>query len=615
MYISQIIIKNFRMFKDLNLTLNKGLNVFVGENNSGKTSILDAIKYVLDTNSADRINIDRENDFYIDANGEQVNEFKIHLIFSDLNQDNQSTFLPYLTYEKMENNIIPQLHITLICNKNDEGRNGYIRRHIKTGKNEDGKDLDPILKDELEVTYLKPLRDAENELIANRGSRLSKILEGYIHLAEEDFIKDAKGIFKEMGNFYENITRRIDSLKEEKQGITETIQEKYLNALILQGQKKISLGIKSKDNKNKLREILTRLNLEYKDSYGKEGLGYQNILFMAAEFLLLESERYNQAPIMLIEEPEAHLHPQLQMNFLNFIRSQKDKFQIFITTHSPNLSSKVPISNLYICCKQQIYSLREKETGLDKQDYIFLEKFLDVTKADLFFARGLLLVEGISEQLLFARIAELLDVNLEKLGISIIALGNTSFERFLKIFQRKNGEDIPIPIGYVTDLDLSEVWDDSSCISNEYKLAREKKYKFNSTFHKGFVSKYRTLEIDLINKNREKICHIIQQIITPQRDIYKLSVKDLYECYIERNKSSIAYNLVCFDINGFDKLLAQLNIKDNKSLIELKLQELKNASWTQENLMKAKELLLLSLDDIPQYLKDAINYVAKGISQ
>ena len=63
MYISGIKISNFRIFEHIDLKLNKGLNLLVGENNSGKTALIDAIRYTLGTNSNDRTYL-KEEDFY-----------------------------------------------------------------------------------------------------------------------------------------------------------------------------------------------------------------------------------------------------------------------------------------------------------------------------------------------------------------------------------------------------------------------------------------------------------------------------------------------------------------------------------------------------------------------
>ncbi len=619
MHISQIKIENFRIFKKLELKLNKGLNVFVGENNSGKTAILDAIKYVLDTNSTEYLNIDRENDFHVDANGGISNTFSIKLTFSELNRSNEATFLQYLTYEEVGDKLEPKLYLTLTCNKEDEGRKGYIRRHVKTGTEGDGKELEATVKELLEVTYLKPLRDAEVELKAGRASRLAKILEGYIDLPKEKFEDNNFDLFQKIDQFHEEMGKKIDTIKGEDQAISTKIKEGYLNNLVLGGEKDINLGLKTKDNKTKYRDILSKLNLEYNDKRGKQGLGYQNILFMAVEMLLLEGELYNYAPIMLIEEPEAHLHPQLQIKLLDFIsKHEKENLQIFMTTHSPNLASKVNIENLYLCLAQGIYSLRAEETMLDKEDYVFLEKFLDVTKADLFFAKGLVLVEGVSEQLLFPKVAKLLSLDISKKGISIVNVGSTAYGRFVKIFKRRDGADIPIPIAYVTDLDIINYFQEGDVKSSLVEEKRNSKLNLNSKYHQGFVSKYRTLEVDLIHKNKEKVCQSMRRFITPREEYENGSVKNLFD-YINdsKHKSHLAYHLINLDLRKAAEVQCFLNGKSDKSEFEnlvFSLGLLNSHSWTPEQRSIAENILLLRIDDIPEYISNAISFVDNNIA-
>lgn len=205
--------------------------------------------------------------------------------------------------------------------------------------------------------------------------------------------------------------------------------------------------------------------------------------------LLLEQELDSEFPLLLLEEPEAHLHPQLQMKLLQFIinkaknQSNANGLQCILSTHSPNISSKASPENIIILSEGRAFSLRNTETELAKEDYIFLEKFLDVTKANLFYARGVILVEGPSENILLPTIASLLGKPLESHGISIINIHNTSWKRFAKIFLRK-GKDAdetswnPIKVVVLCDLDL---WPDSAekNAGNNYGFKRRKEKNKN----------------------------------------------------------------------------------------------------------------------------------------
>ena len=143
------------------------------------------------------------------------------------------------------------------------------------------------------------------------------------------------------------------------------------------------------------KSVLEKLNLSLDEDNPLQGLGYNNLLFMATELLLLRQE--DDFSLLLIEEPEAHLHPQLQMKLLKFIKEEfsddaSPKLQSILTTHSPNLASKAQLESLIIMANGKAFSLRKDETQLDNDDYVFLEKFLDVTKSNLFFAKSILMV-------------------------------------------------------------------------------------------------------------------------------------------------------------------------------------------------------------------------------
>ncbi len=220
----------------------------------------------------------------------------------------------------------------------------------------------------------------------------------------------------------------------------------------------------SKTEKDRaFQDILQRLSLVLDESKPLQGLGYNNILFMATELILLEQE-VGQFPLLLIEEPEAHLHPQLQMKFLKFIReeysqSESPKLQTILSTHSPNLASKASIESLIVMKDGMAFPMEKKLTELDDDDYVFLEKFLDVTKANLFFAKAVLIVEGDAENILLPTIAELLGRPLENYGVSVVNVGNTAYARYAKIFLRTDMDAepekwLPIPVVCLRDLDL-----------------------------------------------------------------------------------------------------------------------------------------------------------------
>ena len=180
MIVSKLELYNFRQFKSsgdlpgLSVSFHKGLNALIGENDSGKTAIIDSLKLVLLTQSNEYVR-PMDEDFYVDENGNAVNEFRIKCVIDNFAQNEAKNFIEYLCFEHCEEETIYSMNLFYRAWK-DKNR---IYSELRVGSLEDGIILDGKARELLKTVYLKPLRDAEREMSSGRNSRLAQILSGH----------------------------------------------------------------------------------------------------------------------------------------------------------------------------------------------------------------------------------------------------------------------------------------------------------------------------------------------------------------------------------------------------------------------------------------------------
>lgn len=523
MIISELKVYNFRRFKavdgapGLHITFHEGLNALIGENDSGKTAVIDALKLVLLTQSNEYIR-PVDEDFYKPINGDACSEFKIDCTITKFTQNEAKNFIEYLKFKKNGEEIEYTLELHYRAWK--EGHK--IFQELRVGDVEDSISIDGKARDLLKAVYLKPLRDAEREMSSGRGSRISQILLNHPVFKDKkehairDIFQDAN---KKIENYFTN--------DEEGRHILQTIRDN-LEAFNDKGQAS-SAELKTSDIQ--LKAILESLSLNAPEI--NPGLGELNLLFIAAELLLLKDDTDGGIKLALIEELEAHLHPQAQLRLISYLQNEynENDVQIIISTHSPILASKINLKNLILMKDGVGYDLAEGMTGLEKGDYLFLQRFLDSTKANLFFAKGIIMVEGDAENILIPVIADILGYPLEKYGVSIVNVGSTAFLRYSRIMVRKDGHNIGIPVSVITDCDVKPYDVDpvtkerkfNEKISESAQAEKEKNDKYTNGSVHGFTSPRWTLEyciaMSSLSKDFHKAVHYGMKILNAREHI------------------------------------------------------------------------------------------------
>ncbi|MBY3186058.1 AAA family ATPase [Rhizobium laguerreae] len=479
MFLSKLEISNFRHFGDganaLVLELNNGITALVGENDAGKTAIVDAIRMVLGTRDQEYLRVQPSDFHFSIADGTRAEQITICCTFSDLTPADRGAFVEHLSYSADAGP--PLFQVNWIAKRQEAlaGSRRYNATEWRSGIDGEGPIIDPGARALLTATYLRPLRDAERALSAGRGSRLAQILQNTREITAEgaSFDKDAlEGLDPKTLSLL-GLADYTNHHFQENEGIKKTkarLDDDFLEPLSFVTDKltaHISVNGNG-DDSVRLRQVLEKLDVianapGVTDGSLGRGLGSNNILFMACELLLLAGEE-DGFPLLIIEEPEAHLHPQRQLRLMDFLQSQVEKvrpdgqsIQIIVTTHSPNLASEISLQNISLLKDRKAFLLAKGKTLLTDSDYPFLERYLDVTKSNLFFARGVIVVEGPAENILVPTLADLLGRNLERYGVSLIDVKGTGLGRFARILQRSKPEvdgEIGIPVSCITDMDV-----------------------------------------------------------------------------------------------------------------------------------------------------------------
>lgn len=471
MRVSRIRIQNFANFKNFEIETGRNI-VVVGENKVGKSNLLFALQLILDPSLSERDRRLGLEHFWDGLGDDKLGEtIEISVDLTDFDADPRLVahlggylidpgppMISRLTYRY-------QPVGTLDGQPSSLADYEYI---VFGGMYPDNL-VGSTLRRMLPLDLLPALRDAEKDLANWRRSPLRPLIEdlaGALSVADRDAIQDAV-----------DSAQAALSERPEIEAVARTIGAR-LEGMVGPGHAtSVALGLAP----TRLDALLRALRLlidEGERGVAEASLGTANLIFLALKSLELDrliEERERDFTFLAVEEPEAHLHPHVQRlvyrHFLETAETGDDdddadddvpdpaddattgRHVTILTTHSPHIASIAPLRSIVLLRRQANGSTSGVSTAkisLNDAEVDDLQRYIDVTRGEMFFSRGVVLVEGDAERFLVPAFAKALDIHLDELGISVCSVSGTNFAPYVKLL---GPSGLRIPFVVLTDRD------------------------------------------------------------------------------------------------------------------------------------------------------------------